>query len=107
VIVPFATRVERRAVSSAPRSGLPGFVVFETTRVEVCVTFVVFDEAVATPKEPAVRATVVTATAITFFFDDICMSPCPILSASFRVADLVVINTAMLRKIAREPEGTL
>jgi hypothetical protein len=77
VIVPFATRADRTEViaSSGPPVLVIGFAIpVADVRVTLVETTLVFDAAWPTPMLPTVRATVVTAIAITFFFDDICMS---------------------------------
>ena len=77
VMVPLVTRPERIAATSSPRPILPAVFALPGVDTETLVTFVDFVAACETPNDPAVNATVVIATAKTFFFDDICMSPVP------------------------------
>ena len=76
VIVPLATSAERTEAiaSSGAFAFVIGFVIpFEEVRVVFVETTLVFDDAWLIPTDPIVSATVVIATAITVFFDDICM----------------------------------
>jgi hypothetical protein len=77
VIVPFVTRAERTELtaSSGPAVFAIGLAIpLEEVRVTLVETVFTFDDACPIPTLPTVRATVVIAIAITFFFDDICMS---------------------------------
>jgi hypothetical protein len=75
--VPLATSAVSAEATAA--SGAFTFVIglvipVEEVRVALVVTTFVFDDAWLIPTDPIVSATVVIATAITVFFDDICMS---------------------------------
>jgi hypothetical protein len=77
-MVPLATSAERVAAKSAacpPPLAIGLAIPFEEVRVVFVETTLVFDDdAWLIPTDPIVSATVVIATAITVFFDDICMS---------------------------------
>ena len=79
MIVPFATSAASVAVRSSPRGpftpAAPGLEI--ETRVDDD-----FDAADEIPTVDAVSATVVITIAAIFFFDDICMSPVPLVSTT-------------------------